>query len=121
VNALGIGVVNIGMALPAPQYAEVLLNPHIGDCMRSVTVRADRRIQVPLRLLGMADAFQGLGILVKMASPAAIRGGDGIVPSCFEISLRVFLGRETVMAVRTIEFAVCGGRQFGSINHQGYP
>lgn len=71
VYALGIYAVDFTMALLTPMCVRELVLSGRGDGMRPVAVGADRRLGVPLQKDLEMDPFEGLGIFVEMAAPAA--------------------------------------------------
>jgi hypothetical protein len=79
--------------------------------MRTVTVGADRRIEVPLAELRIMDAVEKFRVFVEMTASAGVRGGDREVPPGPEMPLRMLLGRKTVMTIGAAQFAVNGGLQ----------
>jgi hypothetical protein len=74
--------------------------------MRSVAIYADRGVEVPLAEHCIVYAFESFRVFVKMAPPAAFRGGQQIVSLAPENPLRMFFSRKTEMTVRTVKFAV---------------
>ena len=106
VDARYIGVVDVRMTPFTPAGALHSVHPRLGDRMRAVAVRTDRRLEVALAEHGVVDALQGLRVLVEVTAPARLGVGDGEIARGLEVPLRVLVRGKTEMAVEAAQFGV---------------